>query len=273
MYILSAGYSEQVLGYKSHYHDGHELIYIVSGEVELSVSGRIFNAKSGSLLVFSRFEEHSVRVLSSEYRRYTLLISSEISRGSENYALFSILVNRSQGFEHIVDCGESCERIRTLFSDIYGEFNSSLPMYQKVCDSALMILLAEIYRIAPQRFFVGENKNSEMVRRIQNKFERDCSADVTIASLASEFHVSPSHLAHVFKSITGYSPIDYLISCRLSAAKTLLAESEKSIKEIVDTCGFSDESNFSRTFKSKTGMTPSEFRRQNLRRTIDKPKK
>ncbi|MBO5701661.1 MAG: AraC family transcriptional regulator [Clostridia bacterium] len=271
MHILSAGYSDQVLGYTNHYHDGHELIYIISGEVEVSVSEKTFRAAEGTLLVFSRFEEHSVRVLSSEYRRYTLLISSEISRGSENYALSSILVNRSQGFEHIVDCGKSREKVRLLFAAIHSETNHQKPMYSKVADAFLMILLSEIYRIAPQRFLVGENKNSEMVRRIQNRFERDCSADVTIASLASEFHVSPSHLAHVFKSITGYSPIDYLISCRLSAAKNLLAESEKSIKEIVDACGFSDESNFSRTFKSKTGMTPSEFRRQNLRRSIDKP--
>ena len=270
MYIISAGYSEQVLGYTSHYHDGHELIYIVSGEVEISVSGRILKARAGSLLIFSRFEEHSVRVLSPEYRRYTLLISSEISRGSENYALSSILINRTQGFEHILDCGESSERIKMLFSEIYRELSSCQPMYLKIADSSLMILLAEIYRIAPRRFIAEENKNSEMVRKIQNRFEREPSEEVTIASLASEFHVSPSHLSHVFKNITGYSPIDYLMSCRLSSAKTLLAESEKSIKEIVDACGFSDESNFSRTFKSKTGMTPTEFRRQNLRKSLDK---
>ena len=270
MYILSAGFSDQVFGYKNHYHDGHELIYIISGEAEFSVSEKVFRAKKGDLLVFSRFEEHSVRVISAEYRRYTLLISSEISRGSENYALSSILVNRSQGFEHIVNCGRSCEKIETLFAAIYNESIKQKPMYSKVADAFLMILLSEVYRIAPQRFIVDENKNSEMVRKIQNRFERDCSENVTIASLASEFHVSPSHLAHVFKKITGYSTVDYLISCRLSEAKNLLADSEKSIKEIVDRCGFSDESNFSRTFKNKTGMTPSEFRRQNLRKSLDK---
>ena len=273
MYILSAGYSEQILGYTNHYHEGHELIFIVSGKVEARVSGRVFTANSGSLLVFSRLEEHSVRVLSSEYRRYTLLVSPEISRGTENYALSSVLINRSQGFQHIVDCAESSERIKNLFADIFCEYIERRPMFERVTDSELMILLAEIYRIAPQSFIVGENKNSEMVRRIQNRFERNCAEDVSVASLALEFHVSPSHLSHVFKRITGYSPIDYLISCRLSAAKNLLAESEKSIKEIVDACGFSDESNFSRTFKSKTGVTPSEFRKQNLHRTLDKTKK
>ena len=270
MYILTAGYSEHPLDYRSHYHDGHELVYIVSGEVEVHVFGKEFRARAGSLLVFSRLEEHSVRVLSSEYSRYTLLISSEISRGSENYALSSILVNRSQGFEHVLDCGSSSERIRSLFADIYREFSERRPMYSKSADSYLMILLAEIYRIAPQRFLVGDNKNSEMVRKIQDRFEHGFSSEVTLTSLASEFHVSPSNLSHVFKSITGYSPIDYLISCRLSAAKNLLAESNKSIKEIIDLCGFSDESNFSRTFKSKTGMTPSEFRKQNFRKSLDK---
>jgi two-component system response regulator YesN len=49
--------------------------------------------------------------------------------------------------------------------------------------------------------------------------------------------------------------------CRLSAAKNLLSSTDKGIKEIIDLCGFSDESNFSRTFREKVGMTPTEFRK------------
>ena len=82
-----------------------------------------------------------------------------------------------------------------------------------------------------------------------------------LSELALGYHISESHLSHIFKSVTGYAPIEYLMSCRLSAAKNLLSSSDKSIKEIIDLCGFSDESNFSRTFKKKVGMTPTEFRK------------
>ena len=54
----------------------------------------------------------------------------------------------------------------------------------------------------------------------------------------------------------------YLQSCRMVAAKKYLAGTSKSIGEIVEICGFSDSSNFSRSFKEQVGCTPSEFRKK-----------
>lgn len=261
MHILSAGYSDGLGGYLSHNHDAHELLYIVSGEIAVKIGGEESRAKAGSLLIFSRFEEHSVRVLTSEYRRYTLLISSDISRSTDNYLLSSVLINRSSGFKHIIDCKDSGADIENVMKEMSAEFTEKRQMYEKVLDSALTRLLVMLYRISPSLFLTDENKNTEIVREIQGRFEREYSERYTLALLAAEYHVSASHLAHIFKHITGYSPIEYLMSCRLSASKNLLATTDKSIKEIIDLCGFSDESNFSRMFRSKVGMTPSEFRK------------
>ena len=101
-----------------------------------------------------------------------------------------------------------------------------------------------------------------MVKEIQRRFEEHYGESVTLSDLAGHYHISPSHLSHVFKRITGYSPIDYLQACRLSAAKRELTEGKRNIKEIVYRCGFGDESNFSRSFKERTGMTPTEFRKK-----------
>ena len=85
---------------------------------------------------------------------------------------------------------------------------------------------------------------------------------MSLSEISEQYHISSSHLSHIFKEITGYSTIDYLISCRLSAAKRLLSSTDINIKEIIYQCGFSDESNFSRMFKEKVGITPSEFRKR-----------
>ena len=54
----------------------------------------------------------------------------------------------------------------------------------------------------------------------------------------------------------------YLQSCRMAAAKKYLAETDLEVGAIVDKCGFSDSSNFSRSFKRVTGSTPTKFRAQ-----------
>lgn len=270
MHILSAGYSDRMVGYSKHDHDAHELLYIVAGEIAVCIGGEEYIGTAGSLMIFSRFEEHSVRVLTNEYRRYTLLVSSDISRGAENYLLSSVLINRFRGFRHVIDCREAGREIEEVMRMMEDEYSRREPMYERLLDSMLMRLLIIIYRISPELFLTDENRNTEIVREIQARFERSFAEHFTLSALAVEYHVSSSHLAHVFKDITGYPPIDYLMSCRLSAAKNLLSTTDKSIKEIIDLCGFSDESNFSRMFRARVGCTPSEFRRQNYAKSLDK---
>ena len=269
MKVLSAKYSEETKGYISHYHDAHELIYIISGRISVNIGGEEREAGAGSLLVLSRLEEHSVHVLTPEYRRYTLLISPELS-GGDDYLLASVLINRSGGFDHIIDLRHQTSEIEGIFSEMASEFSLRAPMYEKLLDSMLTRLLVGLYRLCPELYLADENTNTEIVRQLQLRFEQSYAERFSLSELAGEYHVSSSHLSHIFKRITGYSPIDYLISCRLSAAKTLLAKSNKSIKEIIDLCGFSDESNFSRMFRARVGSTPSEFRRQNYSKSLDK---
>ena len=260
MKILSAKYSDDIKEFRSHYHDAHELLYIVSGRISVNIGGEEREAGAGSMLVFSRFEEHSVRVLTPKYKRYTLLISPD-TWGSEDYLLSSVLINRTGEFDHIIDLADSTDKIEFLMKEMAEEFSSEAPMCEKVLESMLIRLLVVLYRLRPELFLTGENRNTEIVREIQGRFERDHSEHFSLAELARGYHISVSHLSHIFKSITGYAPIEYLMSCRISAAKNLLSSTDKSIKEIIDLCGFSDESNFSRTFREKVGMTPTEFRK------------
>ena len=76
-------------------------------------------------------------------------------------------------------------------------------------------------------------------------------------------YLSPSHMSHLFKKITGRSVMGYLLDCRMAKAKQLLTHTDDTIAEIVEKIGFADSSNFSRTFKAVTGKTPRDFRREN----------
>lgn len=261
MKVLSAKYSEDIKGYLSHYHDAHELLYVISGKISVNICGEEREAGAGSLLVFSRFEEHSVRVLTPEYRRYTLLISPVLARADDDYLLSSVLIIRTGRFDHIITFDRERNHIETLMNEMAEEFAKQEPMCGKMLDSMLTRLLVLLYRKRPELFLTDENRNTEIVRELQAKFEKDYSEHFSLSEMALRYHISESHLSHIFKIVTGYAPIEYLMSCRLSAAKNLLSSSDKSIKEIIDLCGFSDESNFSRTFKKKVGMTPTEFRK------------
>ena len=71
---------------------------------------------------------------------------------------------------------------------------------------------------------------------------------------------SKSHLKALFKKNTGYSIMDYYTHLKLERAKILINEGNLSISDIAELLGYSSIHYFSRVFKAKTGMTPTEFK-------------
>ncbi len=264
MHVISVNYSELPVGLTSHFHDCHQLIYVIEGTITASINGTEYTATSGSLLILSRFEQHSIRVLSPSYRRYRLLISNESSPClHDNYLLSSVLTNRGEGFLHVINIDESRPMIEEIFRRMVTEYSNQALMHSDMMDLNFQQLLIAIHRCHPEIFLAENNHNNAIIREIQTKFEQHYSDAFTLAGLASDYHISQSYLAHLFKKITGYAPMEYLQACRLSAAKRYLVTTELPIKEIIFRCGFSDESNFSRMFKVKNGMTPTKFREEN----------
>ena len=81
-----------------------------------------------------------------------------------------------------------------------------------------------------------------------------------IADLAKEIGINRSYLTNIFKKKMNMSPQSFLIAYRLEKAAQLLAESDDTVKAIALSTGYDDCLSFSKAFKQKYHMTPSEFR-------------
>jgi AraC family transcriptional regulator len=88
-----------------------------------------------------------------------------------------------------------------------------------------------------------------------------CAEAVTVGEIAKTVGVHPFHLTRTFRKFFHCSPGEYLRRCRLRTASELLRHSQTSLAEIALQCGFSDQSQFTKSFKRNSGMTPGEFRR------------
>ncbi len=82
---------------------------------------------------------------------------------------------------------------------------------------------------------------------------------ITLKKLASISKKSVSYYGKTFKKVHGTTPIDYLLSIRISYAKKLL-ENGSSVTETASLCGFSNVYYFSKAFRSRENMSPSEYR-------------
>ncbi len=93
---------------------------------------------------------------------------------------------------------------------------------------------------------------------IDNHYQEHLSRE----SIAAEFYISPNYLSQLFHREGGIKFNDYLIQARLEKAKYLLKQYDMKVKEVAYNCGFSDSNYFCRSFRKKTGRSPSEYRVQ-----------
>ena len=95
-----------------------------------------------------------------------------------------------------------------------------------------------------------------------DELETNFADDLSPASLARIAGLSPARFARLIRRIFRLTPSQLITQTRLAAGSEMLRERDNSIIEVAHACGFSDHSAFTRAFRSATGVTPSQFRKE-----------
>ena len=151
------------------------------------------------------------------------------------------------------------DTVLDTFSHIMQSVRANRPALQQILAGATEDLMGVIYssrQAQPATNAQNTNAIESAINRIQNEFKRDLNMKL----LARDIGVSYSGFCHKFTEHTGLSPHQYLVELRLIRARSLLAETELSIKEIAAQTGFQDGLYFSRLFRHKLNLTPSQWR-------------
>ena len=110
-----------------------------------------------------------------------------------------------------------------------------------------------------------ETKNDTIndIERAAHYFKDNYNKPISVEQYAAEHLMSVNWFIHSFKSVMKMSPMQYIISLRISTAKGFLENSTKNIAEISLEVGYDNALYFSRLFRKCTGMTPTEYRKRN----------
>jgi AraC-like DNA-binding protein len=101
---------------------------------------------------------------------------------------------------------------------------------------------------------------------IRNRIREDCRQEFTLTALAAEVNLSKERFAVLYRQFFKETPYAELIEARLVMARRLLLNSDMEVKEISIVCGWDDIHYFSRLFKKKIGISPTQYRNQAIGR-------
>lgn len=165
---------------------------------------------------------------------------------------------------HLKDCNyEKCENISvkntaavsSVFSDIFK--NCENPKKHNFVKSQIYTIFQLLSDMASKEVY--DEAFEKCLSYINKSF---CSSKITLFDICRVGNVSEATLRRKFQRNIGMSPKQYILKKRLDKAITALTcESDKTIGEISDLCGFEDSKYFAKAVKKKYGVPPSAFRK------------
>lgn len=107
----------------------------------------------------------------------------------------------------------------------------------------------------------GNQKTVHHVLTAQKWIQQRLDEDVSVADWAYACGLNVDYFSRLFKSQTGMPPKAWLIEARLQRAARLLAYPDRTVEDIAESCGFNCAFHFSRSFKTRFGLAPANYRR------------
>jgi YesN/AraC family two-component response regulator len=132
---------------------------------------------------------------------------------------------------------------------------AKLPYYSSMCSSILQEMIALVCREYGEQQY--PYRKVALVHLMQQYMMEHYTQPIRIDDLASLIERTPNYVSTLFKDIMKQTPIEYLHQLRISAARELLLNTNKSIAQVAEELGFCDQAYFNRVYKKHVGAPPS----------------
>jgi AraC-like DNA-binding protein len=254
-----AVWSSETVSFPPHWHDCFEIVSITKGGMYLSADGGIYEISMGDLVMINSGLIHGF---------------FDPAPGTAILGMQFDITFFDEGFVHVRDCvfhnpvlGKKLlkapvyTRLQALLREIDWEYRKKLPGYQLAVKAKVYELMLVILREIPKTY--PQTRSSRSKQILAFVFKHFDDPDLTLEAAAEAFHFNKFYFTRFFKKHTGHSFQAYLTQTRVNFVKRYLIESNMPVTEAAFRSGFNSLQTFNRVFKTLTGLSPREYRREN----------
>lgn len=252
-----------------HAHVQLEIMYMFDGCCTQTIEGESVTLRQGDICMVAVGAQHQPQIFDDSILVNILVemsllesLCAGLNGLSGTLAQFVQDIRFAKRYPAYLLCRPGSDAaLRSLFVLLISEFYDNRPHAETVVQSLLSSILTVLGRDFDERTRVSETGiagDSISIQILQYMRNNACS--LTLGQLSDRFHYSKQHICRLVRDATGLRFGEYLRMQRLREVKRLLRESDQTVKEIAEHCGYAENTYFHRMFKAQTGMTPLEFR-------------
>lgn len=262
-----------IIEYPCRFH-GYMAFFCIKGEFEVEINLKKFTIRKDSMFIYT--PGNIVRVTNIDPREkesvhFVVVAISEDLMSSTRFD-FSKLYSESLRLLES-PCVVINENERELYRKYFDLIQEVSKMRMPNMRESVTALISSIFYLMGAMWTdrltaAKKNGGDEMSTRSKIVLEdflllvRDYhTKERSLSFYADKLYLTPKYLSKLIKSVSGKSAHEWIDSFVILEAKNLLKYSDMSIKSIVYELNFPNQTTFYRFFKTKTGMTPSEYRK------------
>ena len=154
------------------------------------------------------------------------------------------------------------QQTESIFAAFYDQPERLRLAYQKIRILELLLYLVQMETVPQNRLTEYPTEQIEIVRMIHDQFIRHMERRIPIEELSKQYHINPTTLKAVFKSVYGASLAAHIKKHRMERAAELLRETDMSVAEIAAAVGYESQGKFTAAFKNQFAALPTAYRKQ-----------
>lgn len=248
-------------------HEAVEIKCFYEGETTLLIGEEILQVRAGDVVVINPYEFHAtidsgIDTQRGRYHLFMIPLDCFANSKQTGFDLYALFFSEKRLFQNLFR-GNTV--LYELLNEIAVEYTNKESQWQCVTYSVMLKVFALLIRSGLKED-EKECLDKDMLhthiliepalRRIRDHYEASISSE----ELASICKLSRTYFCRVFKKAVGKSALEYLQEYRLTVSDALLRNTDQSITQIAEHCGFGSVHYFSRCYKSRYGISPSQRR-------------
>lgn len=251
-------------------HDFWEFIYIDKGQMLITAGEHKYILKTGELAFHCPCEFHAVAAhenIPSNFIICAFECKSEYMRYFEHKILFINSKARECLYTALGEAKESSYPVQgtgrhTLnFTDMpFG----AAQLIRSNLEQMLIIMYRQNNDMGIKKrieSYAQKNSYKQLASNVKSYLEENICRKVAMQQISKDLNYSIPQIKKLFKAETGTSVIDYFINLKMSEAKRMIREGNENFTQIAARLGYDNVHYFSRLFKQKNDMTPTEYSR------------
>lgn len=246
---------------KFHCHNYYEIYYLFSGKVLYLIDDEFFEINSGDIVLVNKNKLHMTKKPETIYGENIKVYITDDN--------MECLGANSQKFKecfdyiHIVVPENKKKHIDRVFKNLRTEYKNNDLFSAQLTDNYIYEILSNIYKL----IFVDNEDNLGDISTQSNEINiairyvyNNYSEKLTLPAVAKLVNMNPSYFSRYFKKVTGITFMDYVNNIRIKNAVTLITDTNMSLTDIAQACGFNNQSYFCRQFQKIIGCSAGKYR-------------